>query len=1620
MISHIEVHLRFADHYLRILREAQQLYLQGNEQAQRGLGLFETESANIQQAQSWSAEHAAVNERAAQLCSDYSDIAAHLLDLRLDHRERIRWLEAALAAARQLADRAAEARHLSNLGLTWRKLGEIRRAIPLHEEQLTISREIGDARTEAAALTNLGGLYYALRDARRAIEFHESALAIFQHPNWRRAAASTLNSLALAHAELEQRDQAISYYHQALQINREKGDRRQEADALSNLGNTFFNAGNLRDAIEHYQQALGLFRELSHRHGEGLAQSNLGYCYSELEEYELAVDCLLDALAIARETADRQGEMNALGYLGVTFARLRDFDKAKECCRQQFKLAREINDERGQINALGNLGFAHRGAGKLRQAIRLHRLTLSGCRRLGYRRGEAQAWSNLGNDYHLMGERERAIECYREDLAISQEFGDRRGEARTLHDLSLVLAEMGESKQAMAQARAALQIFEQLGAPDTQAVRQHLSLLETAVEEQESFADHRDELIVADSTRRVESTGAGGVAIGRDASNSIINTGTITINLSSADRRCDIDLAAITLQAERSRRALEPRILPRVPRTIVREQYLPRIRESLAGGLTKVLSIIGPAGYGKSTILGDIYDEVVAAPAGWVGLVRCNDLTALSSSPSTEELAKSMGEAACRISCSVVEIAEQLSASYGRGLILIDTLDLLLNERFVPALRNVLLALNDAAATVVLTCRDYEYNVFLEPPRERLAGLDACLFRHTVPRFNEDEVKAAALGFLKNATQNNPLLGQDGFVQSLLSLAADRRPIREIIENPLLLALLCDLFGGDGRVPSDLTVSRLYARYWDEKISRSRKPGHHSGGVTREKKRLCYQMAALLCDASSRRGRLVLSLSEADLLKEPTVQASLAHEELISEGVLKAQDAGRLSFFHQTFLEYAMALWLTTEAGTETRDKLIQELHQPDSSRQNLHWWPVIRQYLSVVAQEEFADLLPFLNLRTIEAFRIVSQVAAARDDQAVLHSLHKLSFDLGAEFQDLLREAIVDSSKSLTEASWQTLIELAELGDWRVAVKAVQNATNLLRPKTEVSRRLKEIFAVIEKRKPANASPRADERATLIGWFLKALLENGKGYERELLIGLREHYPLLNDAHRADVVSLHLQPLASIDLRRLLIQEAIKYPVGPDLGGPITVLLEACLPDLIGNQEAHLWEDFQAVLQAQLPDGWNIVQARAVGRQALHQGWVADIYRSLIEGDVGYLEQNRIALSEAVRVGAGAIVVALLIATSQQKVIDRRLGAVNELIKSVIDEIDDAQKEALAVWLSPLVQKHPTRLAVSYFLLAENDRETAIKIIGEMPDAPRAKCLKSLIRSAPESLIELLSEQFYHWLSAADVPEAKEALLELLSRRARHDLASLRRLISIARGRSRKLALGAARTLIALADASNTINAQELLPLMQSIFPGVRVGCLQANLKLVLDPLRLTEQDLDLLASAIQSETVPAVVRDYCRLLKAFASTRSHVPAVAVEELCKQALRISATTATDDVNTVRDMLIALHAVAQNAEEQIRGAIINATHAIFLSTDLQKVIDGESEAMNLLTATSRWQVGFLSDLVAECASLPFRNIRALALTIQRVDGRESLLLDRLAEVSCSPEIESLLTRLRGL
>ena len=337
-----EAQQHHAEHYATMISVATELYLQGDEAVQHGLVLFDLEWTNIQLGQTWTEANAEKDEIAAQLCSAYPDAGAYILDLRQHQRERIRWLETALTAARHLKQRNAEGRHLGNLGLAYDNLGESRKAIEFYKQRLVIAREIDDRLGESIVLDNLGNAYFALGETDTAIEFYEKALVMAHKIGDQRGEGNTLGNLGSTYMSLDEPHKAIEYHERALVISRQLGDRRAEGQDLNNLGLACADLGKLTKAIKLFEQSLAIKGEIGDRRGEGNALGNLGNAHADLGEIRKAIEYYERALVIAYEISDRRGEGHGLFNMSLALDKLGERSEAIAHAEAALKIYEEI------------------------------------------------------------------------------------------------------------------------------------------------------------------------------------------------------------------------------------------------------------------------------------------------------------------------------------------------------------------------------------------------------------------------------------------------------------------------------------------------------------------------------------------------------------------------------------------------------------------------------------------------------------------------------------------------------------------------------------------------------------------------------------------------------------------------------------------------------------------------------------------------------------------------------------------------------------------------------------------------------------------------------------------------------------------------------------------------------------------------------------------------------------------------------------------------------------------------------------------------------------------------------------------------------------------------------
>jgi tetratricopeptide (TPR) repeat protein len=126
---------------------------------------------------------------------------------------------------------------------------------------LALARTVGSRRAEARALFFSGKYHALLGDYGQALSCSQQALILNREIGDRRSEGYTLNGIGYAYQRLGQYEQATACYEQELALQSELADRYSQAVTFNLLGDTHQAAGN-EDAARHaWQQALRILED---------------------------------------------------------------------------------------------------------------------------------------------------------------------------------------------------------------------------------------------------------------------------------------------------------------------------------------------------------------------------------------------------------------------------------------------------------------------------------------------------------------------------------------------------------------------------------------------------------------------------------------------------------------------------------------------------------------------------------------------------------------------------------------------------------------------------------------------------------------------------------------------------------------------------------------------------------------------------------------------------------------------------------------------------------------------------------------------------------------------------------------------------------------------------------------------------------------------------------------------------------------------------------------------------------------------------------------------------------------------------------------------------------------
>jgi DNA-binding SARP family transcriptional activator/Tfp pilus assembly protein PilF len=215
--------------------------------------------------------------------------------------------------------------------------------VETHQIALASARAIGDRRAEALVMNNLGTAF-TRQGMDEAVECFEQALAIRRDVGDLLGEAQSATNMADNYVQLKRFDEALELLNRVLEIRRQAATPYGEGVTLNNLGETFLALGRFDEAVDRLTQARQIFHDIEEIRGEGYALANLGGAYLALGHTADAIGVLERALELRQASGERFDEAHTLRDLGRAYQLAGQDERAAVCLRQAAATFADLGD----------------------------------------------------------------------------------------------------------------------------------------------------------------------------------------------------------------------------------------------------------------------------------------------------------------------------------------------------------------------------------------------------------------------------------------------------------------------------------------------------------------------------------------------------------------------------------------------------------------------------------------------------------------------------------------------------------------------------------------------------------------------------------------------------------------------------------------------------------------------------------------------------------------------------------------------------------------------------------------------------------------------------------------------------------------------------------------------------------------------------------------------------------------------------------------------------------------------------------------------------------------------------------------------------------------------------
>lgn len=373
-----------------------------------------------------------------------------------------RFMPTAVTSATLLAKRAGDAKRKVEerfyqeraadlafmLGRVYRRVGRVRDAEPLFQQDLAFRRRHRQYSAQAEALHQLAQLERSRGRMREALDYCRRGLAVVGRHiprgsngsvevvqkirQFRQAQAVLIAQQGRIERSRGNLRQADALFAQAYDLFKQTNDKLEQGVALGYRGRIARVLGDINTAEDFFDRSNALAREVYDFRGQGVIATQRGRIARTRGELDTSKRAFIEGLNKAQQVLDKQAVAVNLNYLGRIASSEGDTLEAEEKFNQALQIAREIGDRLDEGVNLGYLGRIARKREFLDGARAYFMQSLEILREVEDRRGEALNLSELAlvdiESRHLI-RASRELKC---SLELIRLVGDKRSEGTIL------------------------------------------------------------------------------------------------------------------------------------------------------------------------------------------------------------------------------------------------------------------------------------------------------------------------------------------------------------------------------------------------------------------------------------------------------------------------------------------------------------------------------------------------------------------------------------------------------------------------------------------------------------------------------------------------------------------------------------------------------------------------------------------------------------------------------------------------------------------------------------------------------------------------------------------------------------------------------------------------------------------------------------------------------------------------------------------------------------------------------------------------------------------------------------------------------------------------------------